>query len=355
MSHSSEPLVIDVDTGIDDALALLYACAALEAQIVGVSTVVGNVGLDAATRNTRAVLALAGRSDIPVWPGAAIPLSAASADARTCARRERPRLRRPRRAAGAPRARPRRRRDRRRSPCPCRPARPRRDRPSHQCRARGHARTRAAEPRQAIRHHGRRLCGRRQCDAERRVQHLARSRGGAHRVSRFRRRRRAAGRRRPRRDAQDHIRRGRRRRLRGARCRHAARAGADAVHRGCVALLFRPHGEMARAAPSRHARSARRRRRARSVARRNPPGGGRRRDRRTAYDRRDHRRLARRMGPARRMRRSPSRSMRSACGRCFSTRWRDSPKGWPEAEMVATRLLFSAQVAARLAPPGERR
>ena len=82
MSHSSEPLVIDVDTGIDDALALLYACAAPQAEIVGVSTVVGNVGLDAATRNTRAVLALAGRSDIPVWPGAAIPLSTASADAR---------------------------------------------------------------------------------------------------------------------------------------------------------------------------------------------------------------------------------------------------------------------------------
>src|SRR5271157_5024905 len=82
MSHSSEPLVIDVDTGIDDALALLYACAAPQAEIVGASTVVGNVSLDAATRNTRAVLALAGRGDIPVWPGAAIPLSAASADAR---------------------------------------------------------------------------------------------------------------------------------------------------------------------------------------------------------------------------------------------------------------------------------
>src|SRR5271165_275041 len=82
MSHPAEPLVIDVDTGIDDALALLYACAAPQAEIVGVSTVVGNVGLDAATRNTRAVLALVGRGDIPVWPGTAIPLSTASADAR---------------------------------------------------------------------------------------------------------------------------------------------------------------------------------------------------------------------------------------------------------------------------------
>ena len=75
MSHQAEPLVIDVDTGIDDALALLYACAAPAAEILGVSTVVGNVGLNAATRNTRAVLALAGRGDIPVWPGAATPMS----------------------------------------------------------------------------------------------------------------------------------------------------------------------------------------------------------------------------------------------------------------------------------------
>ena len=33
MSEVAEPLVIDVDTGIDDALALLYACAHEEAQI----------------------------------------------------------------------------------------------------------------------------------------------------------------------------------------------------------------------------------------------------------------------------------------------------------------------------------
>ena len=40
MTEPTEPLVIDVDTGIDDALALLYACAHEEAQILGVSTVV---------------------------------------------------------------------------------------------------------------------------------------------------------------------------------------------------------------------------------------------------------------------------------------------------------------------------
>ena len=45
-----------------------------QAQILGVSTVVGNVSLAAATRNTRAVLALAGWADIPVWAGAATAL-----------------------------------------------------------------------------------------------------------------------------------------------------------------------------------------------------------------------------------------------------------------------------------------
>ena len=82
MSQQTEHLVIDVDTGIDDALALLYACAEPNAHVLGVSTVVGNVSLETASRNTRAVLALAGRSDIPVWPGAATPLSNFAADAR---------------------------------------------------------------------------------------------------------------------------------------------------------------------------------------------------------------------------------------------------------------------------------
>jgi len=76
-----EPLLIDVDTGIDDALALLLACAAAHERILGVSTVIGNVGLAAATRNTRAVLRLAGCGQIPVWPGAGAPLSIAVKDA----------------------------------------------------------------------------------------------------------------------------------------------------------------------------------------------------------------------------------------------------------------------------------
>src|SRR5271156_1362818 len=81
MNELAEPLLLDVDTGIDDAFALLYACARDGARILGVSTVVGNVPLAAATRNTRAVLKLAGRADIPVWPGAPTALSISVRDA----------------------------------------------------------------------------------------------------------------------------------------------------------------------------------------------------------------------------------------------------------------------------------
>ena len=45
MPARATPLIIDVDTGIDDAFALLYACASPRAELVGVSTVDGNVDL----------------------------------------------------------------------------------------------------------------------------------------------------------------------------------------------------------------------------------------------------------------------------------------------------------------------
>ena len=81
MPNARTPLLLDVDTGIDDALGLLYACAAPEAHILGVTTVSGNVDLRRATRNTRAVLALAGRPDVAVWPGCDRPLMRAIQDA----------------------------------------------------------------------------------------------------------------------------------------------------------------------------------------------------------------------------------------------------------------------------------
>jgi purine nucleosidase len=74
-------MIIDVDTGIDDAFGLLFALGQPSVNLIGVSTVAGNVSLAKATRNTRAVLALGGRADIPVWPGCDSPLLKTAEDA----------------------------------------------------------------------------------------------------------------------------------------------------------------------------------------------------------------------------------------------------------------------------------
>jgi purine nucleosidase len=68
------PLIIDCDTGIDDALALLYACASPEAEIVAVTCCSGNAEAHQVALNTRAVLELAGRVDIEVALGRTTPL-----------------------------------------------------------------------------------------------------------------------------------------------------------------------------------------------------------------------------------------------------------------------------------------
>ena len=68
------PLILDVDTGIDDALALLYAAASPEAELVAVTCLPGNAALADVARNTRAVLELAGRADVEVAVGGEAPL-----------------------------------------------------------------------------------------------------------------------------------------------------------------------------------------------------------------------------------------------------------------------------------------
>jgi purine nucleosidase len=68
------PLLLDVDTGIDDSLALLYAAASPDAELVAVTCVSGNTDARQVGVNTRAVLELAGRPDIDVAIGREIPL-----------------------------------------------------------------------------------------------------------------------------------------------------------------------------------------------------------------------------------------------------------------------------------------
>ncbi|MDH3495601.1 MAG: nucleoside hydrolase [Gemmatimonadota bacterium] len=67
---SSIPVVIDTDPGIDDLVALALAARAPELDLVAVTTTYGNASLADTTCNARHVLRLAGRSDVPVLPGA---------------------------------------------------------------------------------------------------------------------------------------------------------------------------------------------------------------------------------------------------------------------------------------------
>ncbi|WP_262031556.1 nucleoside hydrolase [Microvirga sp. Mcv34] len=68
-------IVIDTDPGIDDAIGILLALASPEFSIAGITTVAGNIGIDTTTRNAGRLLAFAGQHDIPVFEGAAAPLS----------------------------------------------------------------------------------------------------------------------------------------------------------------------------------------------------------------------------------------------------------------------------------------
>lgn len=67
------PLLIDTDPGADDAVAIAMALRHPNADVLALTTVAGNAGLDLSTRNALIVLDAAGRGDIPVHPGAAEP------------------------------------------------------------------------------------------------------------------------------------------------------------------------------------------------------------------------------------------------------------------------------------------
>jgi purine nucleosidase len=78
------PLILDVDTGVDDALAVLYALASPEVTLIAATTVMGNVDVDHTTENTLAVLELCGYA---TWRSRKVPDGRSSATAwrsRTC-------------------------------------------------------------------------------------------------------------------------------------------------------------------------------------------------------------------------------------------------------------------------------
>src|SRR5258705_12192777 len=67
-------LILDVDTGIDDSLALLYAVASPDADVIAATCVSGNIDARQVAINTRAIFELAGRADIEVALGREVPL-----------------------------------------------------------------------------------------------------------------------------------------------------------------------------------------------------------------------------------------------------------------------------------------
>lgn len=69
-------IIIDTDPGQDDAVAILLALASPEeVEVLGITTVAGNVPLELTSKNARIICELAKRTDIAVYPGCDMPLA----------------------------------------------------------------------------------------------------------------------------------------------------------------------------------------------------------------------------------------------------------------------------------------
>ena len=73
---AAAPVFADVDTGVDDAIALIYLLASPDARLVGIASTAGNVGVDRVCENNLCLLSLCQAEDVPVSRGAEHPLNA---------------------------------------------------------------------------------------------------------------------------------------------------------------------------------------------------------------------------------------------------------------------------------------
>ncbi|WP_313531212.1 nucleoside hydrolase [Shinella sp.] len=73
----SEPrkIIIDTDPGQDDAAAIMLALGSPELQILGITTVAGNVPLSRTSTNARIILEFCARTDVKVFAGADKPIA----------------------------------------------------------------------------------------------------------------------------------------------------------------------------------------------------------------------------------------------------------------------------------------
>ena len=68
------PIILDVDTGFDDAFAVLFAAMNSEVELLGITCVDGNTNVNQVVKNTLIVLDAANAGQIPVAKGATKPL-----------------------------------------------------------------------------------------------------------------------------------------------------------------------------------------------------------------------------------------------------------------------------------------
>lgn len=66
----AQKMILDLDTGIDDALAIAYALGSSEVDLIGITSEYGNVLTERSVVNSQQILHLLGHPDIPVYLGA---------------------------------------------------------------------------------------------------------------------------------------------------------------------------------------------------------------------------------------------------------------------------------------------
>ena len=70
----AQEVILDMDPGVDDALAIILAMRSPELNVLGLTTVSGNVPVELGTQNALKLLELVGRPDVPVFEGASRPI-----------------------------------------------------------------------------------------------------------------------------------------------------------------------------------------------------------------------------------------------------------------------------------------
>ncbi|KAG7032493.1 putative uridine nucleosidase 2 [Cucurbita argyrosperma subsp. argyrosperma] len=75
MADSRKKTIIDTDPGIDDAMAIFLALQSPELDVLGLTTIFGNVYTTLSTRNALHLLEIAGRTDIPVAEGSHVTIT----------------------------------------------------------------------------------------------------------------------------------------------------------------------------------------------------------------------------------------------------------------------------------------